>query len=166
MATSQPSQALRQLAERYAELLRIQLGTRLVSVVLFGSVARGDASLGSDIDMLIVADGLPRGVFARKDTLAAVDRDFEHDLARAPAGLEPRLARLVRTPEEASRLIPLYLDLTEDAVILHDRDGFFASVLDRLRTSLRAHGARRIRRGTTWYWDLKPDFKPGDIVEL
>ena len=27
-------------------------------------------------------------------------------------------------------------------------------------------GARRIWRGEGWYWDLKPDFKPGEIVTL
>jgi hypothetical protein len=80
--------------------------------------------------------------------------------------LETRLARIVRTPAEAARPIPLYLDLTEDAVILHDRGGFFADVLERVRTSLRRLGARRIRQGTAWYWDLKPDFQPGDVIEI
>ena len=80
--------------------------------------------------------------------------------------MESRLARIVRTPREAARPIPLYLDLTEDALILHDRDGFFAQVLARVRASLKRLGARRIREGTTWYWDLKPDFQPGDIVEI
>jgi hypothetical protein len=51
-------------------------------------------------------------------------------------------------------------------VLFFDRDGFFAGVLDRLRVSLRRLGARRIRTGSTWYWDLKPDFKPGDRIEL
>ena len=32
--------------------------------------------------------------------------------------------------------------------------------------ALTALGARRIREGTTWYWDLKPDFQPGDVVEI
>jgi predicted nucleotidyltransferase len=138
-----------------------------VSVVLFGSVARGDASPVSDIDLLIVAEDLPEGQFARKRLLAAADAVFEQDLERAvAAGLETRLARIVRTPAEAARPIPLYLDLTEDAVILHDRGGFFVDVLERVRTSLRRLGARRIRQGTSWYWDLKPDFQPGDIIEI
>ncbi len=158
---------LRRLAERYAQLVRSALGDRLVSVVLFGSAARGDASATSDIDLLIVAADLPAGQFARKRLLAAADATFECELeAAAAAGVDTRLARIVRTPQEAARVIPLYLDLTEDAVLLHDRDGFFAGVLDRVRTSLRRLGSRRIRTGNTWYWDLKPDFKPGDAIEI
>jgi predicted nucleotidyltransferase len=162
-----PSDVLRDLAGRYAELLRSHLGARLVSVVLFGSVARREAGSTSDIDLLIVAEGLPHGQFARKRELAAADIDFEDELeGAAAAGIDTRLARIVRTPQEAARSIPLYLDLTEDAVLLYDRDGFFAGVLDRLRATLRRLGARRIREGTTWYWDLKPDFEPGDVVEI
>ena len=166
MSSQPPSDVLRELARRYTDLLRSHLSERLVSVVLFGSVARGDASPASDIDLLIVAEDLPQGQFARKRLLATADEAFEPELERAEAaGVESRLARIVRTPREAARPIPLYLDLTEDALILHDRGGFFAQVLERARGSVKRLGARRIRHGTTWYWDLKPDFRPGDVVE-
>lgn len=79
---------------------------------------------------------------------------------------DTRLARIVRTPGEAARAIPLYLDMTEDAVLLHDADGFFAGVLDAVRAALRRLGARRIRQGRHWYWDLKPDFRPGDVIDI
>lgn len=167
MAESRVAKVLRRAASRYADHLAGALGDRLVAVVLFGSVARGDAGAGSDVDLLIVARDLPEGQFARKGLLAAADLAFEADVAAAEAeGVEVRLARLVRTPEEAARVIPLYLDMTEDAVLLLDRGGFFAGVLDRLRASLRRYGAKRVRLGSTWYWDLKPDFVPGDVVEL
>lgn len=163
----EPNEVLLELARRYADLLRQHFGDRLVSIVLFGSVARGDASAASDLDLLIVAEDLPQGQFARKRLLAAADAAFEEDLERAQsAGVDTRLARIIRTPDEAARPIPLYFDLTEDAVILHDRREFFAGVLDRLRASLRRLGARRVRQGAVWYWDLKPDFKPGDVVEI
>lgn len=66
----------------------------------------------------------------------------------------------------SGRVIPLYLDMTEDAQLLYDRDAFFAGILDRVRTSLKRLGSRRIRKGKTWYWDLKPDFKRGDVIEM
>jgi predicted nucleotidyltransferase len=167
MTTSHAAEVLRRLADHYAELLVSVLGDRLVSVVLFGSVARGDATATSDIDLLIVAADLPSGQFARKRLLSAADAAFERDLAQAEhAGMDTHLARIVRTPHEAARVIPLYLDLTEDARLLYDRDGFFAGVLDRVRVSLKRLGSRRIRHGTAWYWDLKPDFKPGDVIEI
>jgi predicted nucleotidyltransferase len=158
---------LRALAGRYTDLLGTYLGQRLVSVVLYGSAARSEATRTSDIDLLIVADDLPPGQFARKRLLAAADAEFEHDLAAAEReGIETRLARIVRTPAEARRVRPLYLDMTVDAVVLHDRDGFFAGVLDRVRASLGRLGARRVRTGRTWYWDLKPDFRWGERIEI
>jgi hypothetical protein len=167
VTASSPQATLRRLAQRYSELLVARLRERVVSVVLFGSVARGDASSSSDIDLLIVAEPLPSGQFARKALLADVDAAFEKDLeAAASMGVEGRLARIVRTPREARRFIPLYLDFTEDAVLLHDRDAFFANVLEGVRRSLRRLGARRVRLGSEWYWDLKPDFRPGDSFEI
>jgi len=162
-----PSPMLRELADRYASLVASSLGDRLVSIVLFGSVARGDATENSDIDLLIVARGLPSGQFARKRLLADADRAFEPSLEQAARqGVKGRLARIVRTPAEAARIIPLYLDMTEDAVLLVDRGGFFAAVLDQLRASLRRLGSKRVWRGTSWYWDLKPDLVPGEVFEL
>ena len=38
---------------------------KLVSVVVFGSVARGEARVDSDVDLLIVARGLPKSRFKR-----------------------------------------------------------------------------------------------------
>jgi predicted nucleotidyltransferase len=167
MATEPPASILQGLADRYAGLLASVLGDRLVSVVLFGSVARGDVTSMSDIDLLIVATDLPVGQFARKRLLAGADEQFEADLAAAErSGIETRLSRIVRTPEEAARVIPLYLDLTEDAQLLYDRSGFFGTILDGVRTSLRRLGARRVRQGRTWYWDLKPDFKRGEVIEI
>lgn len=161
------AETLRQLAGEYATLVRSALGDRAVSIVLFGSVARGDPSPTSDIDLLIVARDLPPGQFARKRLLAAADAAFEPALQAAEGrGIDTRLARIVRTPEEASRPIPLYLDMTEDSVLLHDRDGFFAGVLDGVRAALRRLGSKRIRQGRHWYWDLKPDFRRGDVIEI
>jgi hypothetical protein len=26
--------------------------------------------------------------------------------------------------------------------------------------------AKRVWKGSAWYWDLKPDYRPGDVIEL
>lgn len=71
-----------------------------MSVVLFGSVARGDAGPNSDIDLLVVANDLPAGQFARKRLLAAADAEFEAELgAAAEKGVDPRLARSLDAAE-------------------------------------------------------------------
>jgi predicted nucleotidyltransferase len=49
---------LRAPLERYAELLRARFGARLRDVRLFGSYARGEADEDSDVDVLVLVDGL------------------------------------------------------------------------------------------------------------
>lgn len=167
MSQVEINQALQAVAARYVELLRGALGENLVSAILFGSVARGDAGPDSDIDLLIVGEEFPPGRFARLRLLEEVDAKFEPELDRLRSqGLHPRLARLLKTRAEATRLVPLYLDLVEDARLLYDRDGFFQSVLTRLGASLKRLGAERRLRGQTRYWVLKPDFRPGEVIEL
>lgn len=139
------------------------LGDRLVSVVLFGSLARGEARERSDIDVLVVAEDFPRSLAERRRLLMDA-----WDRVRAQTGLGSVEWNLVtKTPEEARHRSPLYLDMVDDAHLLVDREGFFAAVLAGMRARMRELGSRRVylpdRR---WYWDLKPDFRFGEVVEI
>ena len=139
------------------------LGPRLRSLVLFGSVARGDSTPDSDIDLLVIADGFPRSQAARRrPLLAAWSREQRR---RGLPEVEWNLG--TKSPEEALHHSPLYLDMVEDGVLLFDRDGFFRAVLDALRDRMRELGSRRVfLEDGSWYWDLKPDFRFGEVVEL
>lgn len=161
------SRALRAVADRYAERVRALLGPNLVSVVLYGSVARHEASPGSDVDLLVVCESLPQGRFARLDLLEPAERALDQHLRTLRSqGLDTRLAVIARTRREASRTVPLYLDMVDDAVLLYDRGAFFSGVLARLRVRLRELGAQRRQRGKVRYWVLKPDAVPGEVIEL
>jgi uncharacterized protein len=94
------------VARSYAENLQARLPVNVV--VLAGSVARGDFNLWSDIDVLVVADGLPDRL---PDRLALLGAD-------APAGLQPvgfTPAELRRAAERANRLV---LDAAEHGIVL------------------------------------------------
>lgn len=158
---------LRNLAEAYAQGLRAELGDDLISVVLFGSVARGEATAYSDVDLLVVARNLPPGRRARVERILAVDQRIEKRLKDLRGmGIFSDVCPILRTPEEAVRIRPLYLDFVDDAVFLVDRDGFFASVLDGLKSRLKELGSVRRQMGKIRYWELKPDYRPGEIFEL
>ena len=155
--------ALRTAVDAATEAWRVSLGMRLVSLVLFGSVARGDAHDSSDIDLIVVAEGFPRSLADRRRPLLA-----EWERVRAEQGLAAVEWNLVtKTPEEARCHSPIYLDVTLDGILLVDRDGFFQSFLDAMRARMRVLGSRRVfLPDGSWYWDLKPDFKFGEVVEI
>ncbi|VVM05999.1 hypothetical protein MAMC_00906 [Methylacidimicrobium cyclopophantes] len=159
--------ALRDLAIRYGEVARKRLRSALVSVVLFGSVARGEADRYSDIDLLLVIEGLPRGRFARMARLEEVAGEIEASRAELwRRGIYVDFSVLALTPEEAIKTRPIYLDMVEDGILLWDRGGFFTHILERLRERLKALGSRRLRKGRTRYWVLTSTIRPGERIEL
>ena len=56
--------------------------------------------------------------------------------------------------------------MIDDARILFDREDFLQDALTAQKQRLDRLGARRIWRGNAWYWDLKPDYTPGEVFEL
>jgi hypothetical protein len=142
-------------------------GERLVSLAVFGSVGRGTPRSDSDIDLLIVAESLPNGRLKRADDFRTVEQTLASRLAEARAGgLNPELSPVFKTPAEVRMGSLLFLDMTEDARLLYDRDNFLREALADFKARLERLGARRIWRGNAWLWDLKPDYQPGEVFEL
>jgi len=141
---------------------------RLVSLAVFGSVGRGTAGPESDLDVLLVVRDLPQGRPARAAEFQRhVEAALSDPLAQvrsADGSLE--ISPVFKTPAEALRGSPLFLDMVEDARILFDEEGFMEGVLSRLRERLRKLGSRRVWLGNAWYWDLKPDYRHGEVFEL
>ncbi len=156
----------RLLAE-LADACRAHYGQRLVSLAVFGSVGRQTARPDSDIDFLVVADPLPDGRIARVQEFEAVERALAEPLRAARGcGVNTSLSPVLKTPAEVAQGSPLLFDVPDDARILMDRDGFLRASLDALSQRLAALGARRVWRGNAWFWDLKPDYRPGEVFKL
>jgi predicted nucleotidyltransferase len=91
------------------------LGGNLVSVVLFGSLARGDEEEGSDWDLLVIAWGLSKRHLERLRGL----KEF------LPTQCSGRLSILAKTPYEFVAALPtLYLEIALDGLILYDASSF------------------------------------------
>ncbi|MEM3574882.1 MAG: nucleotidyltransferase domain-containing protein [Candidatus Bathyarchaeia archaeon] len=158
-----------ELVKEYASMLKDSLGNRLRSVCLFGSVARGDFEAGSDVDLLIVVEGLPEDVGNRHSMF----RDLRARIASSKAargirelGYSAAASEIYLTPEEVEKHPPIMLDIVEDGIIIYDRDGFLRKVLEDIRAKLRELGARRMKIGKGWYWVLKPDAKLGEEIRV
>ncbi len=142
-------------------------GGRLITLAVFGSVGRGTPRSDSDVDLLLVADPLPPGRMNRVQEFAVIEERLENFLRALKAGgIDTYLAPVFKTPEEVALGSPLFLDMIDDARILFDRNNFFQEYLQDLKSKLEELGARKVKYRGAWYWDLKPDFKKGDVVDL
>jgi len=105
---------VQRLASDYVRQLRDLLGP--LTGVLYGSFARGDFNLGSDIDVLIICDSLPTDPMARSELLYRFVR----------AGIEPK----GYTTAEFARMLhsnnPIALDACEHGITLWD-DGVLSA---------------------------------------
>lgn len=149
----------KELLDRILYELKGFFKVNLVSVVLYGSVARGDFGGGSDIDILIVCEDLPGERLKRQHIFTEIEKEIQDEF-------KCLIMPILRTREEVAKISPLYLDMIDDAIILYDKDNFFKDILRRLREDLEKIGAEKVYIGKKWYWDLKPDYKEGDVVKI
>lgn len=142
-------------------------GDRLISMCLFGSVARGTMSDSSDIDLLLVVDPLPDGRMNRVREFSAVENNLLPKIAMLRrVGIHASLSPLFKTKQEVGFGSLVFLDMMHEGVILFDREVFLQSQFDRLRKRLGAQGARRIQKGEAWYWILKEPYEIGEEFEV
>jgi predicted nucleotidyltransferase len=140
----------------------------LVSVVLYGSLARGEVRKDSDIDLLIILGSLPKERLKRQDIFIKMENEIDREIKRIYEkwGLFPYISPILKTKEEAKNISPLYLDMVTDARILYDKDDFFKKILEKLKIKLNSLHAKKIKVGEKWYWDLKPDYKFGEVISI
>jgi predicted nucleotidyltransferase len=138
------------------------------SFAVYGSVARGTAGDDSDIDILIVSRDFEGSMGNRIEQLLRVEHAVQDETGWLRRhGVNTGLSFYPLKPDEAEKLPYLFLDLTEDAVILHDEGRFLEGLLLELKAKLLRKGAVRVFTDRDkWYWDLKPDYKFGEVVEI
>lgn len=143
----------------------------LSSLILYGSVVRGTFRPTSDLDLLVLL---------RDSTLSWGKRisEFLNTVLNSPPvekaqarlrqmNLPWRVEPIILTERELAARPPILLDLTEDAMILEDREGVFAREIALVRTRLEELGARRVwLQGDRWYWVLTPEIRPGQVITI
>ncbi len=143
------------------------LGEDLLAVALYGSVARDEGGETSDLDLLIIHEGRPETMLQQfVQTLSELRKSPEYRRLQ-DEGFLPDPYPVFFTREQFAGHPWLLLDILDHGIVLLDREGVLQEELDRLRKRLEVLGSRKIvLPDGSWYWDLKPDWKPGDVIEL
>lgn len=115
-------------------------GEALMGVVLFGSMARGESRLNSDMDLLIILRqslALTRKLYARWDQRFAPDEGSPH---------------FVHLPPDAMAAGSLWFEAAVDGIVLHDVDEEVARFLGSIR---RLMASGKLKRRSAYghpYW--------------
>lgn len=127
--------------------LQRALGDDLIGVVLYGSHARGNPHPDSDVDLLVIARGLPESRYERAKWFGQVVAQSDY--------LGPRVSMLGKTCEEFEGYFPsLYLDIGLDGIILFDRGAYTASKMARIRELIAEAGLVRKAIDGEMLWEL------------
>ena len=140
---------------------------KIISCALFGSVARGEAKPYSDIDLLIVCQ--KRSAKSMKKFVKVLFKleETKEYKKLVSMGLHPDPYPIFVTPEELSKNPLILLDILDHGIILYDRKNFLKGKLQKFKERLKQLGARKLTfEDGSWAWDLKPDWRPGEVIEI
>jgi predicted nucleotidyltransferase len=149
MTTEAAAAREKRLWQELVEALKRNVSENLWGLVLFGSTARGEATEFSDLDILLVADGLPEKFTTRTRHLRGL----------LPSELRGTVSFIAKTRAEFEAGFPsYYLDIALDGVVLYDREKYMHQKLARIRelTQAAALMRRHTDDGFRWEWKKPP----------
>lgn len=157
----------RSFLQVFLKKLENNMKNNLLSVVLYGSVARGKAQRGSDIDLLIL---YRNGDFDTGEVYAVSvieSRESREYRALFKKDIYGEISPLFMTREELSSNPLILLDIMEEGIILFERNYCFTKMLKKMRKEIKKMGSRKVSLPDgSWYWELKPGWKPGELIEV
>jgi len=154
----------------FRDIISEKLGDSIVSLVLYGSVARGEARKESDVDLLIIQKDAPGVYYKRLKPFMEAEKELRkrevYKIVRKK-GTMLYLSYVILSQKEAEKNLYLFLDMIEDSIIILDKDDFFKRRLEELRQRLNLLGSKKFfLEDGSWYWDLKPNLIAGEVFEL
>lgn len=164
-----PHPAFRPVLRRYCELLLDHFGERLIGALVFGSIARGDWTRVSDIDVAVIVKDWKIPSWERIRELMAVQkklRDTPEYRGATAKGYAPIIQEYPLDEEEARLSQRIYIDACVEGIVLFERERFLTRVLAEFRKRMQQLGAKRVTLPTgEYYWILK-EVKAGEVFEL
>ncbi len=152
----------------FVKLMKENYKEDLLSIILFGSVARGKWNNESDIDLFIIFTNKSSLRTTINNRLTKIISDYERkSKLRSSKG-----DRLFSTIQDISLVLEdlhtfrtVFYDIAMDGIILFDRNQTGFHFLKKIKKRIEEKGLRRIFiKENDYYW--KRNVKFGEIIEL
>jgi len=138
----------------------------ILSFALFGSVARDEARPDSDVDLLIVHSPVDFDPLRRFVDVLLDFREGNEYRRLQEEGFRPDPYPIFMTEKEMYERPLILLDIMDHGIIIYD-NGVLKKRFESLRKRLTELGTKKVvLEDGSWYWVLKPDWKPGEVIEL
>lgn len=152
----------------FVKLMEENYKEELLSIILFGSVARGKWNNASDIDLFIIFTIKSSIRTAINNRLTKIISDYERkSKLRNSKGnrLFSTIQDISLTLKDLHTFRTIFYDIAMDGIILFDRNQTGFQFLKKIKKRIEEKGLRRIFiKENDYYWERKVKF--GEIIEL
>ncbi len=161
------SETHKKFVESLIERIKEVYGDDLLSIVIFGSYARGGNKTTSDIDILIV---LERAAKSRRERL----KEFVEKVEKPLSDLFEKLLEediyldvtpVILTKDEARFFNPLYLSILQSKIIIYDKNNFIQDTLKKVEKLLKEWRTKKENVGSCEVWIVRKG-KPLEVTKL
>ena len=128
----------------------------LVSLIIFGSYARNNPRLNSDLDILIILKQGKKRTELNDFFYEKIEKEFEKDLLNLYEnyGINIDLSPFIISKENSSYFNPLYLDMAEQSEIILDENNYFSEILKRIKKIKKQYNIKKLNYGNRYFWDF------------
>jgi len=146
--------------------IRSLKSNQISSIALFGSIARSEGKLESDIDLILIFKGDRKKIQVEVLTGILALRESKEYKNLEKIGYYPEICPLFLSMNELEGHPWILLDVIDHGIILQDKDHRLESELSKMKKKLIEFGTQKVMLPDgSWYWDLKPSLKLGEVFD-
>ncbi|MDO4322103.1 MAG: nucleotidyltransferase domain-containing protein [Lachnospiraceae bacterium] len=106
---------LKTMLQELVDMLEQVYGDKLKAVILYGSVARGEATSESDVDIMLLIDGDNQELRLFEDKLSDISTDLSIKYSKVLSIIDISYQEYIRWIE----ILPFYRNVSEEGVVLY-----------------------------------------------
>lgn len=129
-------------------VLQQKFSQSLLSIVLFGSIVKGNFTETSDIDVIVVCENLTGDWRARDKMIFALTEDIE---LKYSTPIHMNLVSKDEISHAIESAYPLMLEIYDANRIIYDKGNFFSNLLKNFEFNLHKWHATKIEKG---FWKI------------